>query len=126
MSDKYREDRRQKRVCSGKLDHHEGMSSDDEISAPEMAHLQKKKGDHLTECGTRVEQHFVSIFKQVGTCKNPAIESRNKKKKAVYWGPSWNLATKSQNEIFDYLENEWVTLELQDFQSVLAQNNFIL
>ncbi|XP_050806693.1 intron Large complex component GCFC2 isoform X2 [Gopherus flavomarginatus] len=41
--------RRQARECLGKSDHHEGMSSDDELSAAEKTDFQKNKDDILQE-----------------------------------------------------------------------------
>ncbi|XP_066491047.1 intron Large complex component GCFC2 isoform X2 [Tiliqua scincoides] len=41
--------RRRKRECSGEFDHHEGMSSDDEIPLTAMAEFQKKKDSILQD-----------------------------------------------------------------------------
>ena len=41
---KYRTCRRQARECSGEADHHEGMSSDDELPPTEVNEFQKSKG----------------------------------------------------------------------------------
>lgn len=41
---KYRTCRRQMRECSGEADHHEGMSSDDELTPSEVTEFQKSKG----------------------------------------------------------------------------------
>uniref|UniRef100_A0A452IDS2 GCF C-terminal domain-containing protein n=1 Tax=Gopherus agassizii TaxID=38772 RepID=A0A452IDS2_9SAUR len=46
---KYRTCRRQARESLGKSDHHEGMSSDDELSAAEKTDFQKNKDDILQE-----------------------------------------------------------------------------
>ncbi|XP_025948109.2 intron Large complex component GCFC2 isoform X2 [Dromaius novaehollandiae] len=41
--------RQQARVCLGKVDHHEGMSSDDELPPTEMTEFQKSKDDILED-----------------------------------------------------------------------------
>uniref|UniRef100_A0A8B9Q821 GC-rich sequence DNA-binding factor 2 n=1 Tax=Apteryx owenii TaxID=8824 RepID=A0A8B9Q821_APTOW len=41
--------RQQARVCSGEVDHHEGMSSDDELPPTEMTEFQKSKDDILED-----------------------------------------------------------------------------
>ncbi|NXX61063.1 GCFC2 factor, partial [Scopus umbretta] len=46
---KYRTGRRQVRECSGEADHHEGMSSDDELTPTEEAEFQKSKDDILED-----------------------------------------------------------------------------
>ncbi|NXG45180.1 GCFC2 factor, partial [Psilopogon haemacephalus] len=46
---KYRTGRRQARECSGEADHHEGMSSDDELSPTEVKEFQKSKDNVLED-----------------------------------------------------------------------------
>ncbi|NXU47936.1 GCFC2 factor, partial [Turnix velox] len=46
---KYRTRRRQVRKCSGEVVHHEGMSSDDELTPTEMLEFQKSKDNVLED-----------------------------------------------------------------------------
>ncbi|NWJ10498.1 GCFC2 factor, partial [Crypturellus undulatus] len=62
---KYRTCRQQVRVSLGKVDHHEGMSSDDELPSTEMADFQKSKDDIL-EDSRKIFEDVRAEFSDIG------------------------------------------------------------
>lgn len=62
---KYRRLRRQARESSGKSDHHEGMSSDDELSPGEMMDFQENKGEGQPLCNALEQSPFTFLNKML-------------------------------------------------------------
>ncbi|NXA49219.1 GCFC2 factor, partial [Nothocercus julius] len=62
---KYRTCREQLRLSLGKVDHHEGMSSDDELPPTEMTEFQKSKDDIL-EDSRKIFEDVRSDFSDTG------------------------------------------------------------